>query len=79
MSPPYKRPPFDKNLWFTRNYGNFSPMPFDAFEQNERFVMPKGDVLRLAYRIVAFTGVPTATFLNNHWDEFTALSDGKRS
>ena len=79
MSPPYRRPPFDKNLWFTRDYGNFSPMPFDALANNERFIMPKDDVLRLAYRIVAFTGTPSTSFLNNHWDEFNSLSEGKRS
>ena len=79
MSPPYKRSPFDRNLWFTRDYGNFSPMPFNAFANDEKFIMPKNDVLRLAYRIVAFTGVPTTTFLNNQWDEFAALSEGKRS
>ena len=79
MSPTYRRTPFDRNLWFTRDYGNFSPMPFDALERGEQFVMPKDDVLRLAYRTVAFTGTPTNAFLNNHWDEFNALSDGKRS
>ena len=79
MSPPYKKSPFDKNLWFTRDYGNFSPMPFDFFAEGEKFVMPKGDTLRLAYRIVAFTGTPTNAFLNAQWNEFTALSEGKRS
>ena len=79
ISPSYKRKPFDSNIWFTRDYGNFSPMPFDAFERGERFIMPENDVLRLAYRIVAFTGKPTESFLNNHWDEFSVLSEGKRS
>ena len=79
MSPPYKRSPFDRNIWFTRDYGNFSPMPFNSFANDEKFIMPKNDVLRLAYRIVAFTGVPTESFLNKQWDEFTALSEGKRS
>ena len=79
MLPPYKRSPFDRNLWFTRDYGNFSPMPFNAFANGEKFVMPKGDVLRLAYRIVAFTGTPSNSFLNAQWDEFAALSEGKRS
>ena len=77
MSPPYKRIPFNGSIWFTRDYGNFSPTPFDALTDN--FVMPKGDVLRLAYRIVAFTGTPTNSFLNAQWDEFAALSEGKRS
>ena len=79
MSPPYKRSPFSRNVWFTRDYGNFSPSPFNSFADGEKFIMPKGDVLRLAYRIVAFTGVPTNSFLNSQWDEFTALSEGKRS
>ena len=79
MSPPYKRSPFDRNIWFTRDYGNFSPMPFNSFANDEKFIMPKNDVLRLAYRIVAFTGVPSESFLNKQWDEFTALSEGKRS
>ena len=79
LSPPYKRPPFDKNLWFTRDYGFISPMPFDFFDQGENFVMPKNDTLRLAYRIVAFTGTPTNSFLDNQWDVFAALSKEKRS
>ena len=79
MSPPYKRSPFDRSVWFTRNYGNFSPNPFDSFADDEKFIMPKDDVLRLAYRIVAFTGTPANSFLNAQWDEFTTLSEGKRS
>ena len=79
MSPPYKRSPFSRSVWFTRDYGNYSPSPFNSFANDEKFIMPKGDVLRLAYRTVAFTGVPTTAFLNKHWEEFTALSEGKRS
>jgi hypothetical protein len=79
MSPPYKRSPFDRNVWFTRDYGNYSPQPFNSFANNEKFVMPKNDVLRLAYRIVAFTGVPENAFLNAHWNEFATLSEGKHS
>ncbi len=79
MSPPYKRTPFSRNIWLTRDYGNFSPMPFNSFAAGENFVMPKDDVLQLAYRIVAYTGTPTTEFLNAQWDEFTALSEGKRS
>lgn len=79
LSPPVERPPFNRNAWFTRDYGNFSPMPFDSLADGERFVMPEGDVLQLAYRIVAFTGTPTESFLNGQWDEFAAISEGKRS
>ena len=74
MSPTYKRPPFDKNIWFTRDYGNFSPMPFDAMASGERFILQKNESLRLAYRIVAFTGIPANSFLNAHWDEFNSLA-----
>lgn len=79
MSPPFERSPFDRSVWFTRDYGNISPMPFDAFSADEQFIMPKNDVLRLAYRIVCFTGTPTNSFLNAQWDEFAALSEGKIS
>ena len=79
LSPPYKKSPFERNVWFTRDYGNFSPSPFNSFAADEQFIMPKGDVLRLAYRTVAYTGEPSASFLNKQWDEFTALSEGKRS
>jgi len=79
MSPPYKRSPFDRSVWFTRDYGNFSPNPFDSFANDEKFIMPKDDVLRLAYRIVAFTGKPTNAFLDAQWNEFNALSEGKYS
>jgi len=79
MSPPYKRLPFNKNLWFTRDYGFISPMPFDFFTADEKFVMPKNDTLCLAYRIVAFTGTPVSSFLNEQWDEFVSLSKEKRS
>ena len=79
LSPPYKRSPFDRNVWFTRDYGNFSPHPFNAFADDETFILPNNDVLRLAYRIVAFTGIPSKSFLNELWNEFTTLSEGKRS
>jgi hypothetical protein len=79
MSPAYKRSPFDRSVWFTRDYGNFSPHPFNAFARDEKFILPKGDRLQLAYRIVAFTGTPTNSFLNAQWEEFNRLSEGKRS
>ena len=79
MSPPYKRSPFDRNNWFTRDYGFISPMPFNSFADGETFVMPKNDVLRLAYRIVTFTGIPSKTFLDAQWNEFATLSEGKYS
>ncbi|MDR0332477.1 MAG: PmoA family protein [Dysgonamonadaceae bacterium] len=79
MTPPYTRAPFDKDIWFTRNYGNISPMPFNVFDREETLSFPKNDVLKLAYRLVTYTSVPTNSFLNTQWDEFTALSEGKRS
>jgi len=74
MSPRYKRAPFERNVWFTRNYGYFSPNPFNALENDEKFVMPKNDTLRLAYRIVAFTGTPINAFLDTQWNEFNAIA-----
>jgi hypothetical protein len=74
ISPEYKRSPFDRNVWFTRNYGYFSPNPFISLDNNEKFVMPENDVLRLAYRIIAFTGIPSDSFLNAQWDEFNELA-----
>jgi hypothetical protein len=74
MSPKYKRPPFDRNVWFTRNYGYLSPNPFISLDNDEKFVMPENDVLRLSYRIVAFTGIPSDSFLNAQWDEFNELA-----
>ena len=79
MSPPYKRSPFSRSIWFTRDYGNFSPHPFDTFADDEKFIIPKDDVLRLAYRIVAFTGVPSPDFLDKQWIQFAELSEGKHS
>ncbi|MDR1958205.1 MAG: PmoA family protein [Planctomycetaceae bacterium] len=79
LCPAYKRAPFDKMQWFTRNYGNFSPMPFNFFENNQTFVMPKEDVLKLAYRIVVYTGEANPQFLNAQWDDFAQLTDGKIS
>ena len=79
MAPPYTRAPFDKGVWFVRNFGNFSPMPFNALDRYETVSFPKNDVIKLAYRLVTYTGVPTTSFLNAQWEEFTALSEGKRS
>jgi len=79
MSSPYKRSPLDRNIWFTRDYGFFSPNPFNALANGETFVMPKDDRIQLAYRVVAFTGTPTMGFLNGQWDDFAAISEGKIS
>ena len=79
MTPPYERAPFNDDIWFTRNYGNISPMPFDAFERYHTHNFPKGDQFKLAYRLVTYTGVPTNAFLDAQWEEFATLSEGKRS
>ncbi|MDR1493331.1 MAG: PmoA family protein [Planctomycetaceae bacterium] len=77
LAPPFEREPFKQGLWFTRNYGNFSPMPLNFMKSD--IVLPQGDVLKLAYRIVAFTGDLDKDFFNKQWDEFAAVSEGKRS
>ena len=65
-------PAFRDCPWFTRDYGNISPTPMNWL--NERgdnpFVLPKGEELKLRYRVVAFGGTPQDAGLNGLWDEF---------
>ncbi|MDR1479228.1 MAG: PmoA family protein [Planctomycetaceae bacterium] len=77
LAPPFEREPFKQGFWFTRDYGNFSPMPLNFMKSD--IVLPEGDVLKLAYRIVAFTGEVKKDFLNNQWEKFAEASKGKRS
>ena len=58
--------------WFTRDYGNFSPTPMNWLKERgqEPFSLPKGDELKLRYRVVAFGGTPKDADLNGLWEEF---------
>ncbi|MCF0233689.1 MAG: PmoA family protein [Thermoguttaceae bacterium] len=68
MCPP--KEPFENCPWFTRDYGNCSPMPF-LFKE-EGFSFEKGFVLKGLYRIVVFAGTPEEVDLNARWDEVYA-------
>jgi len=62
-------PRFENCPWFTRDYGNISPTPMNWLGNNP-FTLPKGEELRLRYRVVAFGGTPAEAGLNDLWTEF---------
>lgn len=62
--------PFENCEWFTRDYGNCSPMPFLFHE--EGFHWPKDFVLDAVYRTVVFAGEPADVDLNGLWNEIYA-------
>lgn len=59
--------PFEHCEWFTRDYGNCSPMPF--LFHDEGFHWAKGTTLEAVYRTVAFAGEPADVDLNGLWNE----------
>ena len=65
-------PAFRDCPWFTRDYGNISPTPMNWLKKrgDDPFVLPKGEELKLRYRVVAFGGTPQDANLNGLWDEF---------
>ena len=67
--PPERFEPFDKCPWFTRDYGNISPMPFLFVEKDYVFKYPKGTVIDKVWRIVVFAGTPADIDLNGLWKE----------
>jgi len=58
--------------WFTRDYGNISPMPMLWLRErgDEPLTLAQGEELRLRYRVVAFGGTPAEADLNGLWEEF---------
>jgi len=62
--------PFENCPWFTRDYGNISPMPFLFTEGG--FSWKKDEVLKGVYRIVVFAGEPKDVDLNGLWNEIYA-------
>ena len=64
---------FDNCPWFTRDYGNCSPMPMDFFHKDKPMHLPKGDALQLRYRVVAFEGTPKDAGLDDLWTEFDGI------
>ena len=65
--PPEK--PFRDCPWFTRDYGNISPMPFNFVENNYIFNYPKGEAWDALYRTVVFSGTPDTIDLDGLWKE----------
>ena len=68
LCPP--KEPFENCPWFTRDYGNISPMPFLFTE--EGFSWKKDDVLKGVYRIVVFAGTTQDVDLDGLWNELYA-------
>lgn len=56
--------------WFTRDYGMFSPMPFQWIEQPWR--LAAGNSVRLRYRVVLFAGDPGEADVEGLYREWTA-------
>jgi len=65
-------PAFRDCPWFTRDYGNISPMPMLWLRErgDDPLTIPQGEELRLRYRVVAFGGTPADAGLNGLWEEF---------
>jgi hypothetical protein len=57
--------------WFTRDYGNISPMPMLWLRErgDEPLTLAQGEELRLRYWEVAFGGTPAEAGLNALWEE----------
>ncbi|MDR3235095.1 MAG: PmoA family protein [Planctomycetaceae bacterium] len=64
-------PRFKDCPWFVRDYGNISPTPMNWLGKDD-FKLPKGDGLKLRYRVVAFAGTPQDANLNDLWEEFNS-------
>ncbi|HBT75797.1 MAG TPA: hypothetical protein DEB39_02475 [Planctomycetaceae bacterium] len=63
-------PTFKNCPWFTRDYGNCSPMPMNFM--SDPLTLPKGESIRLKYRIVAFAGTPENARLDALWEDFAS-------
>ncbi|MDR1498496.1 MAG: PmoA family protein [Puniceicoccales bacterium] len=64
--------PFGNQKWFVRDYGNMSPMPMNFLGKAESIRIPKGETVKLRYRVVAFVGTPEEAGINALWEEFNA-------
>jgi len=61
-------PAFKDCPWFTRDYGNCSPMPHLWFE--EPLKIAKGGTLEFKYRVVAYAGTPKEADIDGLWEDF---------
>ncbi|MGI6401368.1 MAG: DUF6807 family protein [Thermoguttaceae bacterium] len=62
--------PFENCPWFTRDYGNISPMPF--LFKDGGYSWKAGEAIKGVYRIVVFAGTPQDVDLNALWNELYA-------
>ena len=70
LCPPNINPPeptFENCTWFTRDYGNISPMPF-LFHEGP-WLFKAGESRDVTYRTVVFAGTPADVDLNGLWKE----------
>ncbi|MDO4629642.1 MAG: PmoA family protein [Planctomycetia bacterium] len=65
ITPP--EPTFENCPWFTRNYGNISPMPFNY--NPGPWLFKQGETREMLYRTVVFAGTPADVDLNGLWTE----------
>ena len=68
--PPGQFGPFERCPWFTRDYGNISPMPFNYVDKDYVFKFPKDSKIEKNYRTVVFAGTPADIDLNGLWNDF---------
>lgn len=61
-------PAFKDCPWFTRDYGNCSPMPNNWFK--EPLKLAKDETLQFKYRVVAYAGTPQEADLDGLWEDF---------
>lgn len=60
-------PTFENCTWFTRDYGNISPMPFNY--NPGPWLFKKGETREVTYRTVVFAGTPADVDLDGLWNE----------
>jgi len=60
-------PTFENCTWFTRDYGNISPMPFNY--NPGPWLFKKGESREVTYRTVVFAGTTADVDLNGLWNE----------
>lgn len=61
-------PAFKDCPWFTRDYGNISPMPHLWFEKPMK--MAKDETLQFKYRVYAYAGTPQEANVEGLWEDF---------
>lgn len=55
--------------WFTRDYGNISPTPFNWLD-DKGWQLPKGESIRLRYRVLIQKGAIERSAVDAQWDAF---------